>query len=66
MNKARLLSIATIVAILSATGVAYAAADAKPADAAAAPAAAAAPEAKKDVPMKSHTKHHGKKHRAKK
>ena len=64
MNKARLLSIATIVAILSATGVTYAA-DAKPATEAAAT-ATAAPEAKKDAPMKSHKKRHGKKHHAKK
>ena len=64
MIKARLLSIATIVAILSATGVTYAA-DAKPATEAAAT-STAAPEAKKDAPMKSHTKRHGKKHHAKK
>ena len=65
MNKARLLSIATIVAILSATGVTFAA-DAKPATEAAAT-VTAAPEAKKDAPMKSHKKkHHVKKHHAKK
>jgi hypothetical protein len=64
MNTARILSIATIVALLSATGFAQAADAAKPAvEAAAAPAAAAGE--KKTVVMKKHKKHHAKKKAAK-
>ena len=60
MNKARVLSIATIVALLSATGFAQAATDAKPAvEVAAAPAAAA--DTKKAMTGKKHHKHHAKK-----
>jgi hypothetical protein len=70
MNVTRAMTLATLVAILSATGVAYAAKDAvpvAPAPAAAAPkTAAVVTDIKKaDAPkkMKHHAKkHHGKKH----
>jgi hypothetical protein len=61
MNKARVLSIATIFAFLSATQFAQAATDAKPAVETAAAAAAPAADAKKTVTMKKHKKHHAKK-----
>lgn len=63
MNKARVLSAAAIIALLSATGLAQAATDAKPAvEVAAAPVAApAAAETKKAMTGKKHHKHHAKK-----
>lgn len=60
MINARALSIAAVVAILSATGLAQAATDAKPAVEAATPAVATA-EAKKPVVGKKRVRHHAKK-----
>ncbi len=61
MNTARTLSIATIVALLAATGFAHAATGAKTAVEAAAPVVTLAAAAKKPVVMKKQIKHHAKK-----